>query len=84
MFADSSIHYDHATWKMYTRIVSARQLRATLPNHHYMKPRSNCIPLAQEHANSQHLEAIAHLRVNLNRQYPTDEESNFGVFALEM
>ena len=90
----SLLLYEHATWRMYTRIITARQLRAAsrpFPSHRekhlIMQSFGNCLPLAPEHANAYYPEACVqvHLQRNLIRQQPSaDEDFNLGVFVLEM
>ena len=90
----SLLLYEHATWRMYTRIITARQLRAAsrpFPSHHekhlIMQSFGSSLPLAPEHANAFYPEAgvQVHLQRNLIRQQPSaDEDFNLGVFVLEM
>jgi hypothetical protein len=90
-FVDASLHYEHATWRMYNRIITARHVRAVsrrFPNHHdkhmLMKFYCNGV-LPPHHANAFHLEDVEVFHVQRNRQQPNEDTgSNFGVFILEM
>ena len=81
-FAESSLYYDHATWKMYTRIITARHLRSISRGYHrnahvqIMKSYNNGQPFALDHVNAFHPEAFG--------QLPNADEDSSNVFVLEM
>ncbi len=83
-FAVSSFYYDHATWRMYTRIITARHLRDVSrghPNHRkahvqIMKSYYNSPPLALEYINAFHPKAFG--------LQPNADEDSSNDFVLEM
>mmetsp|Transcript_21835 Transcript_21835/g.40107 ORF Transcript_21835/g.40107 Transcript_21835/m.40107 type:complete len:157 (+) Transcript_21835:335-805(+) len=91
MSADSSTHYDRATWRMYTRITTARRLRAFSRSDYSVHQQQHMIitqgldDIAQEQVHYQAEHVISHIPHSRQRQPSSGEElSDDGVFTFDV
>eukprot|EP00579_Thalassiosira_antarctica_P022476 CAMPEP_0201988080 /NCGR_PEP_ID=MMETSP0904-20121228/92132_1 /ASSEMBLY_ACC=CAM_ASM_000553 /TAXON_ID=420261 /ORGANISM="Thalassiosira antarctica, Strain CCMP982" /LENGTH=156 /DNA_ID=CAMNT_0048542217 /DNA_START=509 /DNA_END=979 /DNA_ORIENTATION=+ len=90
MSADSSTHYDWATWRMHTRITTARRLRAfSRIDHsdHQQQPMiitQDLDDIAQEQVHHQGEHDLSHIPRSRQRQpSPEEELADDGVFIFD-
>ena len=86
MSADSSTHYDWATWRMYTRITTARRQRRghSVHQQHPMIIMQDLDDIAQEQVHHQAEHALSHIPHSRQRQPSSGEElADDGVFIFD-
>ena len=90
MSADSSTHYDWVTWRMHTRITTARRLRAfsrvdySVHQQQLMIKTQDLDDVAQEPIYHQAKHVISHIPQSRQRQpSPEEELVDDGVFIFD-
>ena len=86
MSADSSTHYDWATWRMYTRITTARRQRRgnSVHQQHPMIKTQDLDDIAQDQVHHQAEHAMSHSPRSRQRQpSPWEDLADDGVFIFD-